>query len=156
MTRVEDPAQELGEVIRSIQRTTDVLQLKIGVGRGGPVLDGEELNVNVAGSLRGSAVVDEFDGAGVVFTKSGWPGWWKAQVGQHIAKVLGNLCSGDSSNELCLGGAGGGDALGLAAVGDGSTSIKESIASGGATVAEVIGMGGINKPMEAVVRKGWV
>ena len=153
MAGMEDPTKRFGEVASGIQRTTDVLQLEIGVGRGGPVLDGKELNVNVTGALRGSAVVDEFDGAGVVLTKRGWPSGREAEIGEHKAKILGNLGSRNRSNELRFRGTGGGDALGFAAIGNGSTSVKEGIASGGATVAEVIGMGGINKPMEAVVGK---
>ena len=104
----------------------------------------------------GSAVVDKFDGAGVILTKRRWASGWEAQIGEHTAQSLGNLGSGDSSNEFGLGGAGGSDALGLAAVGDGSTSIKESIASGGAAVAEVVSVSSVNEAMQAVMGKGRV
>ena len=52
---------------------------------------------------------------------------------------------GDSGKEFRFSGTGGCDGLGLAAVGDGATSQLEGVASGGASLAEVVGMGSINK-----------
>ena len=52
---------------------------------------------------------------------------------------------GDSCKEFRFSGTGSCDGLGLAAVGDGATSQLESVASGGALFAKVVGMGGIDK-----------
>ena len=66
------------------------------------------------------------------------------------------LGSCDGSKELGFCGASSSDGLGFATVGNGATSQLEGVACGGAALAEVIGMGGINKPVQAVVGEGWV
>jgi hypothetical protein len=140
---MEDPTKRLGEGIRWIEDSRDVAHDDITSSL--PILDGEELDVNVMRSIGRDVVVDHEDRGHVVFVDGSGIGLWEAELSKDRTKVSGLLGGGDSSNELSLCRAGSGEGLSLGTVGDGAASQKEDVAGSGATFTEVVGMGSVNE-----------
>jgi hypothetical protein len=67
---VEDPSQGFGQCIGRVDDARDVV--KDDVATFFPILDCEELNIDMATPLRGDTVVDYVDCGHVVFVEDGW------------------------------------------------------------------------------------
>ena len=78
MTVMEDPTQRLSQGIRWVNDTGNVGK-RHEVSRA-PVLDGKELNVNVAAAFSRDTVVDHVDGRNIVFVDDGWVGHRKVKI----------------------------------------------------------------------------
>lgn len=152
MTLMKDPSQRLGEVVRGIEDPWNVTHHNVPSIF--PILDGKELDVNVARSLSGDLRIDHPDGRHVVIVDGGRTGRWEAKLSHDEAQVFGMLGSGDSREKLSLSGAGSSDGLGLATVGNSATIQEEGIAGDGATVAKVSCMGCIDITDEVMGRCG--
>ena len=67
MTRVQNPTQRFGEIIGRIDDPRKMLHDDVPVGF--PILNGEELNVSVAGTFGGLFGIDKLDSGCIVFAK---------------------------------------------------------------------------------------
>ena len=103
------------------------------------------LDINVTRALGGDLGVDHIDGRLVVAIHDGGAFGWKSKVGHDRAHVSSMLRCGNSGKEFRFSGAGSGDGLRLASVGDSATTQEEGIACSGSAVAQIIGVGGIEK-----------
>lgn len=143
MPGMKDPAERFGECIRRVNDAGDVAHNDIT--RFFPVLDSEELDVNMSSAFGRYAVVNHEDRGHIVFV-DGSRGWLlETEFLKDSAQVAGLFGSGDSSDEFSLSRASGRERLSFGTVGDGATSEKENVAGSGATFAQVIGVGGIDK-----------
>ena len=120
MAAVEDPAKVLGELVGRVDDTREVLHDDVATLA--PFLDGEVLNVDVAGAFGRAGGVDHVDGGLVVFVKDRRASLGEAEFVKDGAEVLGDFGGIDGSDELGFGGAGGNSRLDLGLVGNGGAS----------------------------------
>ena len=111
----------------------------------GDILNGKVLDINMSGARGRATPINHFDGGNIICIERRRRSLGKPELGKEGAEVLGNnLGSGDGSDEFCFSGAGGSSRLRLGAIGNGTTSKSESIASSGPTLSKIVGIGGVN------------
>ena len=111
---------------------------------GAPFLNGEVLDVNMASTDSGTAVIDHGNGGLVVNVNDGGTKRKIAEFREDRAKIfccLGRMNSGD---EFGLGGGGGTGGLKFGLISDGAAGEHENVTGDRAASAEVSGMSGIN------------
>jgi len=142
MARVEKPAQGLGEIIGRVIDTRNME--KHDIASFFPILNGKMLDVNMSGARGRATRINHLDGGNVIFVERRRRSLGKPELGKDGTEVLGNLGSGDGSDEFSFSGASGGSRLCLGAIGNGTTSKSESIASSRPTLSKIVGIGGVN------------
>jgi hypothetical protein len=110
-----------------------------------PILNSEELNKDVARAVSGDTSVDHLDSGCVITVEGCGVGLRETKFDEDGTEVLGMFGCADGSVELGFSRAGGSERLGFAFIGDGATCEKEGVASGGTTLAEVVGMGSVDE-----------
>jgi len=147
VARVQNPSKGFCEVVSRIEDARNVFQDDFASLF--PVLDGKELDVNVAGTFSGVSGIDKLDCGGIVFMKDDGLFLWEAKLLEDGSEIKSNFGSGHCSKEFSFSGAGGSDGLSFASVGNSGAGNGEDITSGGASVAKVIGMSSINIASES-------
>ena len=110
----------------------------------GDILNGKMLDINMSGARGRATRINHLDGGNVIFVERRRRSLGKPELGKDGTEVLGNLGSGDGSDEFSFSGACGGSRLCLGAIGNGTTSKRESRASSGPTLSKIVGIGGGN------------
>ena len=139
---VQNPTNAFGESIAGVDDASNVF--KDNVASAFPILDREELNVDVTGSFSGAASVYHFDGRLIVLVECSRARLRESQLGKDKAQILGHFGSGDGRAELSLSATSCGDGLGFTTIGNGASSESEDVSSGGTAKAKVIGVGCIH------------
>ncbi len=120
MPGMEDPTERLGEGIRWVDDSRDVVHVDVAVSL--PVLDSEELNVDVTRSISRDVVVDHLDRGHVVFVDRSGSTLGKTEVSKDGPEVPCLLGGSNGSEKLSFSGASGSLRLSLGAVGNGAAS----------------------------------
>ena len=111
MTRVKRPSQGLGELVAVVDDPRQMMHLHNAALT--PLLNSKVLDVDVAGARRRVAFVDHGDGGLIVNVERRCTVLFKAQLVEDGSKVLRNLGSMYSPNELGFSRAGGNSGLEL-------------------------------------------
>lgn len=143
MAGVEDPAKNLGGLIRHVDSGRNVLHLDVPSTL--PFLDSKVLNVDVTGTRSGLPTVDHVNGSLVVFMKNGGALLLKSKFLEDHSKVLGNLGSMNCSNKLSLSAGSSNNSLEFALVGNGATGKAEDETSNRSSSLDAVGQGRVNK-----------
>lgn len=103
VTRMKHPTERFCEVIGWIDDSRNMEKDDVAINF--PILNGKELNEDVARAVSGDASIDHVDCRLVVAVHWSRAGWWKAKLRENGAKVLGMLGSRDSGIEFSFSGA---------------------------------------------------
>lgn len=147
---MQDPAKGFGQVISGIEDARNVA--KDNVTGFFPVLDGKELDHDMTGPFRRMAGVDHINGGFVITVKWGWGGLREAKIGKNGTEIAGLFGGEDGGVKFGFCGAGGGEGLGFATVGNTCIGEEEGKTTGGAAAGEIVGMGGIKEACEMRAR----
>jgi hypothetical protein len=139
---MQDPTNAFGESVAGVDDTGDVL--KDNVASALPILDREELNVDMAGPFGRAASVHHFNSGFVVFIEGSRAVLREAKLGKDEAEVFGHFGSGNGRDKFCLSGTSRGDRLGFTPIGNGTTGEGKNISSGRSAEAKIIGVRGIH------------
>ena len=146
MAAVKNPSQRFGHIIGGVDDAGDVVHDDVASVL--PFLDGKMLDVDVPRAFGGHACIDHANGRHVVFVDGGRTKLGVTQFTEDRMEIFGMLGSKYSSKKLSFGGGSRGDGLSLSAVRDGSAAEHKSVAGGGTTVAEIVGVGRIDKALQ--------
>ena len=133
MARVKDPSNTLGKGITGVDGTFDFAEENVASLL--PVLEGEVLDINVEGAFGRTVCINHLNGRFVVFKHGGGCRLIETKLAKYRAEIFGYLSSRDSRKKFGLGGTGGSDGLGLAAIGDDAAGKHESISRGRTAMA---------------------
>lgn len=145
------PCDGLGKAVSRVDDTRDVYHVNVASSL--PFLNGEVLNVNVTRTRRGTTGVDHLDGRFVIFIERCRTILRKTELAKDRTKVLGNFGSFDGGEKFGLGTGGSSYGLGVAAVGDDTSSKQKAVTGGGATIAKIIGVRGIDEATKVEGRR---
>jgi hypothetical protein len=142
VTGMELGAQSFGGLVGGIEGSREVRNDDLTALA--PFLNGEMLDVDVAGARSRFVLVDHGNGGHVVHMKDGGSILLVAQLEQDPTEVLSRLGGMDCSQKLSFGRGGSTDGLELGLVSDSTAGQGEDVASDGPTSFEISAMGSIH------------
>ena len=157
VSSMEDPTKRFREIVGRIKDPGDEGKEYVTVVF--PILNRKVLDQNMTRAIRRNASVDHFDGGLVVTVEDCGGGGLKTKVGKYGAKVPSVFGSTHGGIKLSFSRARGRGSLSLTFVSNTTAGKNKNEASGRASLAEVIGVGGVKETGEHGTRgkdgKGW-